>query len=76
MMNEVIKETKVVKTKDNVSIEYDHYKKGHENLIVIAHGFYNSKESILLQDLGNTLLDEYDVVIMDFRWAWQEFWFF
>lgn len=66
-MKDVTKETKTVQAKDGTSIEYDHYKKGHSRAIVIAHGFYNSKQSGLLQDLGKELWDRYDVIIMDFR---------
>lgn len=60
-------ETKTVQSKDHVSIEYDHYQNGHADLVLIAHGFYNSKQSELLQELGRGLADRYDVVIMDFR---------
>ena len=63
----VLKETKTVEAKDGIVIAYDHYQAGHSNVIVIAHGFYNSKDSVLLQDLEKSLIDEYDVIIMDFR---------
>lgn len=66
-MKDLLKETKRVRAEDGVFIEYDHFKNGHANLAVIAHGFYNSKQSKLLQDMGQSLLDEYDVIIMDFR---------
>ncbi len=64
---DVKKETKTVQAKDGTLIEYDHYRSGHSRLVLIAHGFYNSKQSPLLQDLGQSLTDQYDVVIMDFR---------
>ena len=51
-------ETKTVQSKDHVSIEYDHYQNGHADLVLIAHGFYNSKQSELLQELGRGLADQ------------------
>ncbi len=63
----VVKESRIVQTEDKLKIEFDHYKAGQKKLIVIAHGFYNSKSSPLLQELGQKLLDQYDIAIMDFR---------
>ncbi len=60
-------QTKSVITNDKQKIFYDHYDHGHKKLIIIAHGFFNSKAAVLLKDLGNTLSDDYDVAIMDFR---------
>jgi len=54
-------------TSDNYRIHYDHYKDGHQNVIVIAHGFFNSKQAILLKQLAESLNDEYDVILFDFR---------
>lgn len=52
---------------DGERIAYDHYRNGHNQAVVIAHGFYNSKDSVLLQEIKNKLLDEYDVFMFDFR---------
>ncbi len=54
-------------TKDNCSIEYYHYEAKHDKIIIIAHGFYNSKDAVLLEKLAESLLDEYDVFMFDFR---------
>lgn len=54
-------------TADKEKIAYCHYRNNHKNVVVIAHGFYNSKDSVSLQSLGNYLLDKYDVFIFDFR---------
>ena len=59
--------TQCVKTQDNEHIMYDHYTRGSEELVIIAHGFFNSKDSVLLKGLGQELIAEYDVAIMDFR---------
>lgn len=57
----------VLITPDKQKIAYNHYENGHNRVIIIAHGFYNSKDAILLQNLKDNLLDEYDVVMFDFR---------
>ncbi|MDP8265265.1 MAG: alpha/beta fold hydrolase [Candidatus Aceula lacicola] len=62
-----IRESKSVMTHDQVKISYDHYKANHKKVIVIAHGFFNSKQSFLLQSLGKELIEDYDVVLLDFR---------
>ncbi len=57
----------IVETKDKQKIHLDHYKNGHTKVIIIAPGFTNSKNALLMKELGKALLDEYDVMIMDFR---------
>lgn len=54
-------------TQDNVAIAYDYYQGGFERLIIIAPGFYNSKEALLLRNLSKSLAQDYDVISMDFR---------
>lgn len=54
-------------TQDNCNIDYRHYQAGHDKMIIIAHGFYNSKDAELLQGLAKDLLEEYDVFMFDFR---------
>jgi len=61
------RKTKSLLTEDRQEILYDHYQNGAKNLIIIAHGFFNSKNSTLLQDLGQELWGDYDVILMDFR---------
>lgn len=59
--------THSVLTADQHKIAYDHYQNGHEKVIVVAHGFFNSKDALLMKELGEALAGEYDVIIMDFR---------
>lgn len=67
-MNNLIKLTsRYLTTKDNQRIACDHYQAGHDKVIVIAHGFYNSKDSVLIQRLKEYLIKSYDVIIFDFR---------
>ena len=54
-------------TSDKEKIAYYHYQNNQAKLIVIAHGFYNSKDSVLLQQLARDLSDGYDVFMFDFR---------
>lgn len=58
---------KTVETEDKHRIHFDLYQNGQREVIVIAHGFFNSKGAVLLQELGRELADRYDVIIMDFR---------
>ncbi len=54
-------------TKDKNKIAYKHYSSGHSTVIIIAHGFFNSKDSRLLLELKDYLTGAYDVVMFDFR---------
>lgn len=54
-------------TSDGKRIAYDHYNYGHKNLILIVHGFYNSKDAILLKKLAKGLINKYDIFMFDFR---------
>lgn len=66
-MTKVEKQLHWVTTEDNMRIVFDQYKAGYSKVVVIAHGYFNSKGSVLLQELGRLLNAEYDVIIMDFR---------
>lgn len=57
----------ILLTSDKQKIAYYHYKNNHDKLVIIAHGFYNSKDCILLQSLAQSFLDTYDVFMFDFR---------
>lgn len=54
-------------TEDRQKIAYCHYSFGHDTVVIIAHGFYNSKDAVVLQRLPEALLDTYDVFMFDFR---------
>jgi pimeloyl-ACP methyl ester carboxylesterase len=54
-------------TSDQHKIYYDQYRSDHKKVIIIAHGFFNSKEALLLRQLGASLSDQYDVILFDFR---------
>ena len=65
--NSVQKESGILEARDKIKVAYYHYKSGHNKAIVIAHGFYNSKDAIVLQDLAKILYADYDVIMFDFR---------
>jgi pimeloyl-ACP methyl ester carboxylesterase len=54
-------------TPDNYRVAYCHYKNGNKDAVIIAPGFYNSKDATLLQKLKDSLIDSYDVIMFDFR---------
>lgn len=54
-------------TEDLQKISYDHYTSGHKKIAVIAHGFFNSKDSELIQETAIQLIDSIDVIAFDFR---------
>ena len=54
-------------TSDHHQIHYDQFKAAHKKVIIIAHGFFNSKQAVILKQLGESLNNEYDVILFDFR---------
>jgi len=66
-VNKIISIEKRLTTTDRVEIAFDHYQSGHENIIIIAPGFYNSKQAILFKQMAARLCDQYDIIVMDFR---------
>jgi pimeloyl-ACP methyl ester carboxylesterase len=59
--------TDKLKMTDGCGIAYRHYDGGKKKVVVIVHGFYNSKDSELLSLLADRLSGEYDVFIFDLR---------
>ena len=59
--------TDVLITKDKEHIAYKWYKNNHEKVVVIVHGFFNSKDSVLLTELAEHLAEKQDVFMFDFR---------
>ncbi len=58
---------KTLTTADNQRIAYNHYSKKNQKAVIIAHGFYNSKDAVLLKQLKDCLIGSYDVIGFDFR---------
>ncbi len=62
-----MKSSNILLTSDKQRIACDLYKSGHAKLIIIAPGFFNSKDSPLLLRLKDALIADYDVLLFDFR---------
>lgn len=54
-------------TVDHQKISFQHFKNGFSSVIIIAHGYYNSKQCLVLQQLAQSLGAEYDIFMFDFR---------
>jgi len=60
-------QTSNVTSEDGLKIAFDHYFNAHQKVIILAHGFFNSKEAVLFERMAHALLDDFDVIAMDFR---------
>ncbi len=54
-------------TIDHQKISFQHFKNGGLSVIIIAHGYYNSKQCVVLQQLACALGEKYDIFMFDFR---------
>jgi pimeloyl-ACP methyl ester carboxylesterase len=54
-------------TVDRQKISFQHFKNGFQAVIIIAHGYYNSKQCVILQQLARAFEQEYDIFMFDFR---------
>jgi pimeloyl-ACP methyl ester carboxylesterase len=66
-METVTIKTFTLPTADGLQVPVDHYLYGNRKVVIIAHGFWNSKAAPLLKELAGELKDFYDILIMDFR---------
>lgn len=58
---------RVLHTEDAERIALRHYKKGSPSAIIIAHGFYNNKDTLLFESIAEAVNRHYDVITFDFR---------
>ena len=54
-------------TPDNTKIAINHHKTGHKSALIIAHGWFMTKDSKYFHDMANVLSEDFDVISMDFR---------
>jgi len=59
--------TGTLKAEDKTEIAYYHYKAGHKAVSIVAHGFFNSKDSELINNTSRAVLKFSDVICFDFR---------
>ena len=56
-----------VQTVDNVSIAYDTYKTNHDEVVILAHGWFMTKNSNAFTKMAEDFSKYYDVIVLDFR---------
>jgi pimeloyl-ACP methyl ester carboxylesterase len=63
----VARKSGFVTTEDGKRIAFSHINGGFSKVVVIAHGFYNNKDTLLFRRLADAFSKEYDVIVFDFR---------
>ncbi|MCD4779019.1 MAG: alpha/beta hydrolase [Candidatus Omnitrophica bacterium] len=63
----MILEDKTLHTKDGQSIVFDCHQDGNNQIVILAHGFYNNKDACLLKNITLEFAKYYDVITFDFR---------
>lgn len=56
-----------LKTQDGVNIAINHHSTGHNEVLIIAHGWFMTKDSSYFTDMANVFSKNFDVISMDFR---------
>ncbi|MDD5680257.1 MAG: alpha/beta fold hydrolase [Candidatus Omnitrophica bacterium] len=56
-----------VMTEDGKRIALSHIKRGFSKVVIIAHGFYTNKDTVLFKRMTDAFSKEYDVIAFDFR---------
>jgi pimeloyl-ACP methyl ester carboxylesterase len=54
-------------TQDNEKISYRHFSGGKDTVVIVCHGYYNSKDSDYVSALNNELSAHFDVFAFDLR---------
>jgi len=65
-MSDNVKEI-FLETKDKVKIAINKYETGHDEVLIIAHGWFMTKDSKYFQDMSEVFSETTDVICMDFR---------
>lgn len=56
-----------LETQHGIKIALDHYKRGHDEVVILAHGWFISKDYKLFFDMSNIFSQNFDVIKMNFR---------
>jgi len=56
-----------VKTIDNVNISYNIYNNNHKEVVILAHGWFMTKDSKAFTQIAKDFSKYYDVIVLDFR---------
>jgi len=60
-------DNKKILSEDNTEIALNYLENGRDKVIIIAHGFYNNKDTVLFQEISDAFSEKYDVITFDFR---------
>jgi alpha-beta hydrolase superfamily lysophospholipase len=63
----MIIESGILKTSDNIKIAYNHFQSGHDTVLIIAHGWFMSKDSKAFKQMSEEFSSYFDVICFDFR---------
>ena len=56
-----------VMTEDGKRIAFIHVKRGFPKVVIIAHGFYNNKDTVFFSGITEAFSKEYDFIAFDYR---------
>jgi pimeloyl-ACP methyl ester carboxylesterase len=56
-----------LRTSDNIKIAANHYKSGKDEVLIIAPGWFMTKDSRSFSDMAKEFAKQFDVIVMDFR---------
>jgi len=56
-----------LKTQDGVNIAINHHETGHDAVVIIAHGWFMTKDSSYFTDMAKVFSENFDVISFDFR---------
>lgn len=65
-MKKIIKDI-YLKTKDGIRIAINHHEGGCDEVLIIAHGWFMTKDSGYFSDMARVFSSNFDVISMDFR---------
>lgn len=54
-------------TQDGVKIAINHHKTEHDEVLIIAHGWFMTKDSSYFRDMAEVFSKNFDIISMDFR---------
>lgn len=54
-------------TADNIKIAYNHYLSGHNAVLIVAHGWFMSKDSKAFKAIAESFKNNFDIITFDFR---------
>lgn len=61
------KDSKILETIDNIRISLNHFKSGYDNVVIVCHGWFMTKDSKAFFMLSEELAKYFDVIAFDFR---------